>query len=306
MNETSRRQILRGMAGASMLPALSFLKPSTALGTLRTLGEKTDSTTHSQTLAVVFHGLFAFLFGNQGDSVEIIVPAVKGHQYWAGNFGQEDENKLRRGKSFQLLGVNPGNWSKNFDFPFLTNLSRPHHLGIHCKITIPWPDCLMFDRHIARPKTGEDFFESPPNLKPSQVPTIYAFLYYDTTIASRPELTGTCWKAPRIMGQHTKPIDANLHIRAEHCWGSNSSGRDSNPNGWDTFSNLFGLRGSDRLVLNKGCVDVDAAKGIGTTVLPSEDNFLADENQCGGHSEKIVNSPTNCASIGGCKPGMVC
>jgi hypothetical protein len=294
MKETSRRQILQGMAGASMLPTLSFLKTSATPQPFKIGGEKTEVITHSQTLAVVFHGLFAFLFGSQGDPIEILVPSVPGHRYWAGNFGQEDENQIGNGEMLQLDGVKAGNWKENFDFPFLGNLSTADPLKVHCQIMIPWPDCIMFDRQVS-PASDGSFFTSPSTLKPTQLPTIYGFMYYDTTITSRPELAGTAWKAPRTMGQPGSSVNANLHIRAEHCGVGNA-------NGWDVFNRLFGLTGTDSVVLNPNCTLVGGANGMLPTVPPGEDDFLAQEPQCGGHkdhSDKKRNSPTNCASIGG-------
>lgn len=309
MKESSRRQILHGMAGVSLLPALNFLNAPTA-PEFRRVPREVATTAQSQTLAVVFHGLFAFLFGLQGDPIEIVVPVVGGHKYWAGNFGQEDENELQRGGSFCLTGVNPGKWPKNFDFPFLTNLSSPDSSNMHCKITIPWPDCLMFDRQVY-PITGENFFTSPPNLNPAQLPAIYGFLYYDTTIASRPELTGTLWKGPRTMGQPQETVSANLHIRAEHCGNGTASGS-AKVSGWTTFNELFGLTGANQLALNSKYGKVGPCKGIGTTVPASETKFLAEEYECNSHGkgdpnlDQQENSATNCASIGGCKPGVSC
>jgi hypothetical protein len=297
MQESSRRQILRGMAAVSVLPALSLLKTSTVRepGGVPT---KADTPAPSQTLAVVFHGLFAFLFGNEGDEIQVVVPVVDDHKYWAGNHGQEDRHKLRSGKNYRLSGVGRGKWSKKFDFPFLPNILALDPSTIYCQISIPWPDCLMFDRQAKR-SNGEDFFKAPSNLKPAQLPTIYAFLYNDTTIVCRPELKGTLWKAPRTMGQPGKTINANLHIRAEHCKGTNMA------NGWDTFSDLFKLKGDDRLVLNRD-FEVSGANGIGKTVPADQDDFLTEEKKCKVQGMVIQNSAVNCASIGGCKPGMVC
>jgi hypothetical protein len=52
---------------------------------------------------------------------------------------------------------------------------------------------------------------------------------------------------------------------------------------------------------------------IGTTIPPAEANFLSEEDQCAKAADKmhsgsqkegktLFNSPTNCASIGGCRP----
>lgn len=297
MKESSRRHILRSMAAVSVLPALSLLKTSTVRepGGVPT---KADTPAPSQTLAVVFHGLFAFLFGNEGDAIQIVAP-IADHKYWAGNHLQEDRHKLRCGKSYQLAGVGRGKWSKNFDFPFLTHPLVLDQSKIYCQISIPWPDCLMFDRQIIR-ASGEDFFKSPAGLKPAQLPAIYGFMYYDTTIVCRPELRGTSWKAPRTMGQPGKTINANLHIRAEHCKGANME------NGWDIFSDLFELKGNDRLKLTRDDFVVADANGMGKTVPGEQDDFLAYEKKCLGQAHLPENSAVNCASIGGCKPGMVC
>jgi len=296
MKMPSRRELLRGAIGASVLPAMSAL-PSGFLSGPKAI---CPGTTPAQTLAVVFHGLFVFAFGAPGDAIDVIVPRVHGHKYWAGNFGQEDENRLQDGDCLELIGMQPGCWTPKFDFPYLNNVAGLDNSKVYCRVILPWPDALMFDR-LVDPAPSGSFFSQPSNLSATQqLPTIYAFMYYDGTILSRPALVGTLWRAPRRMGQKAVSVNANLHIRAEHCGSTNE-------NGWDKFSDLFGFANSQRIMLNPNCVKTGSAKGIGTTVPAGEDDFLADDPLCASSTNelKILNSPVNCASIGIGKPGGI-
>jgi len=288
----NRRQLIRAAVGASAAP---MLVPLLAAASERELGLAPQVT--GETLVVVFHGLFAFLFGAKGDDVSVIIPKVTGHVYWAGDFGHEDQNVMPAKKNLKLAGINAGSWTPDFKFPYLDRVLNVATLSLqYATLTLPWPDDLVLDRTVPT-KTGKDFFSQPSKLKPTVFPTIYSFVYKDASIVSRPALSGTNWKAPRSWGQAGGVKQAVLHIRAEHC------GVAPMNNGWDTFNNLFGFSGIDRIALSPDYQYgiPDPANGISGIVPPNEDDFLVDEAGCRPRGEIAVSAPINCAGVGGKK-----
>lgn len=284
----NRRKLFHAAIGASAAPLLIPLWSAEAQSK-----QPQRKRAPGQTLVVVFHGLFAFLFGAKGQNVSVAIPNVPGHVYWAGDFGHEDQNTISSGKTLKLSGVNPGGWNPIYDFPYVP-LPVKDNSAIYANLTLPWPDDLIFDRNIP-PQNGKDFFSQPSSLKPKRFPMIYSFAYYDSSITSRPVLGGTSWKAPRSWGKPGGATQAVLHVRAEHCGTSTT-------NGWDVFNTLFGLSGSDRIVLNDGDYGnskPDPASGISGVVSPDEDDFLTEEPGCKRAGVDSVSRPVNCASIGG-------
>jgi hypothetical protein len=293
----NRRQLIHTAVGATAAPLLApFLDSKTGAAI-----PDGSPDPHSLALAVVFHGLFAFLFGDQGQDISVVIPEVSGHVYWAGDFGSEDQNPLAKARPLQVTGVSAGNWKPFFDFPYLP-LTVKNPSVVYTTLTLPWPDSLVLDR-LVPPQLNKDFFIQPPGLKPMKFPTIYSFLYYDSSITKRPALSGTSWQAPRTWGQAGGATHAAVHIRAEHCQMTMTSG-------WDVFNALFGLTGaSQKIVFNDGDYGKSIpgpANGVTGVVSPSEDDFLTEEPGCTPPVPKpgtvyLLSTPVNCASIGGKK-----
>jgi hypothetical protein len=288
----NRRQLIRAALGASAAP---MLVPLLGAASRPEFGPMPQAT--SRTLVVVLHGLFAFLFGAKGDGISVVVPKVAGHVYWAGDFGHEDLNVMPAKKNLTLGGVKAGSWTPNFNFPYLDRTLKVATTSLqYTSLTLPWPDDLVLDRLVPS-QPGKDFFSQPSDLKPTVFPTIYSFVYRDGSIASRPGLNGTNWKAPRSWGQSGGVNQAVLHVRAEHC------GVVPMNNGWDTFNDLFGLTGNGRIVLSPDYQYgiPGPANGVSGVVAPDEDDFLIDEAGCKPSGEFARSAPINCAGLGGKK-----
>jgi hypothetical protein len=200
--------------------------------------------------------------------------------------------------NLKLNGVSGGNWTAAFSFPYLDQpLTVKNTSLLYTTMTLPWPDGLILDRKIP-PQSGKSFFLQPSSFTPSEFPLIYSFVYQNGSITSRPTLAGTSWKAPRSWGQPGGANQAVLHVRAEHC------GALPMTNGWDTFNDLFGIAGTNRIVLNTGDYggSIPApASGIPGVVAPAEDDFLIEEPGCKPVGMVIQSAPTNCAGVGGKK-----
>jgi hypothetical protein len=286
----NRRQLLRTAIGASAVPLVYPILATTELAVART------PPATGQTVVVVFHGLFAFLFGAKGDDVLVVVPTVSGHVYWAGDFGYEDQNPMLQNKPLKLGGVKAGSWTPAFNFPYLNQPLVADSSKCHTTLTIPWPDDLVSDRKVS-PISSQDFFSQPAGLKPKELPTIFSFVYRDNSIVSRPALVGTNWMAPRSWGQPGGVNQAILHVRAEHC------GTPAMNNGWDTFNTLFGLSNYSKIVLNPKyqTSPIGPASGISGVVSPNQDDYLLEEPSCQPTGMVVENTPVNCASLGGGK-----
>jgi hypothetical protein len=286
----NRRQLLRTAIGATavplMCPILATTEPAIA-GFPPAPG---------QALVLVFHGLFAFLFGAKGNDILVVVPSVSGHVYWAGDFGHEDQNPMPPNKPLKLSGIKAGNWTPLFNFPYLNQPLVADSSKSYTTLTIPWPDDLVLDRKVT-PISNQDFFSQPAGLKPTELPTIFSFVYRDSTIVSRPGLVGTNWMAPRSWGQPGGVNQAVLHVRAEHC------GKPAMNNGWDTFNTLFGLSNTSKIMLNPNYQSspIGSATGISGLVAPDQDDYLLEEPGCKPTGMATENTPVNCASLGGGK-----
>lgn len=304
----SRREVLQTMAAASIFPAMSPLADRSLFADPREPADQCATNPYyvQQCLAVVFHGFFAFLFGLQ--QIEIWVPAMTNHVYWAGNLGQEDENVLQPGSVYSLFGVESSTgWTppmtggkpdlSMLTFPFVA--ARAMDKGVFCKLTIPWPDDIFVDRLFQ----GTTLTESGGYLKGNPTPSaVYAFIYKDSSILERPVLSGTNWRGCRSMGGPNGSGQINLHVRAEEA----NSGLTGD--GVRILNDIFGTN----LVLNPGstCVPNPAA-GCSNIITKVEENSLLEEKQIaacspGGNGARVkapaVDSPSNCASIGGCPP----
>lgn len=300
MKAPSRRHMLRSIAAVPFVSMFDVLNAKAVFGSIVTPPPPCSLT--PPTLAVVFHGLFIFVFDAKHKTVDAVAPIVPGHVYWAGDYGQEDLNNLNQGVTYSLIGVQPGCWNGPFDFPYLPSISLDEST-VHNRVLIPWPDFILFDREIAQ---TAPFFTQPSTLVPRRLPLIYAFVYSGQSISSRPELSGTMWQAPRTVIPGGAGI-ASLHVRAEHLVPNMLS------NGWDVFNNVLSLTGTDQVVLNSTYQATTApAQGIisgsQTLVDKSEDTFLSEEHV--SHMAYMVNTAANCAAIGGggCTPvpGRTC
>lgn len=90
MDQITRRNLLKGLAAAPLLSALSPVENAIA----KTSQPAVD-------LCLWFHGLFAFVVKH--DYIAVITPKVEDHQYLAGLWKQEQ--KMREGEWYRLSGV---------------------------------------------------------------------------------------------------------------------------------------------------------------------------------------------------------
>jgi hypothetical protein len=90
MDQITRRNLLKGLAAAPLISALSPLETAV-----------TQAKQPTPELCLWFHGLFAFVVKH--DYIAVITPKVEEHQYLAGLWKQEQ--KLKEGEWYRLSGV---------------------------------------------------------------------------------------------------------------------------------------------------------------------------------------------------------
>jgi hypothetical protein len=147
MNQITRRNLLKGLAAAPLVSALSPL-------------ENVVSQTRRPTpeLCLWFHGLFAFVVKN--DYIAVLTPKVEDHQFLAGLWKQEQ--KLKEGEWYRLSGVSdtarPNPWpavSKE-RMLFLSGVKGINMADSYCLIRLPFPRQIIPLRYAKATFTGDD------------------------------------------------------------------------------------------------------------------------------------------------------
>ena len=165
MNQLTRRSLLKGLAAAPLISALSPLE--------QTLAQTRRPTTE---LCLWFHGLFAFVI--MQDYIAVVTPKVEDHQFLAGLWKQEQ--KLREGEWYRLSGVSDA--ARPNQMPVITNdqfLSFTGGRAVNiaesfCLIRLPFPKQIIPLRFTGAQFSGG---HAPKANTSSRFPTVQVLRY---------------------------------------------------------------------------------------------------------------------------------
>jgi hypothetical protein len=147
MNQFTRRNLLKSLAAAPLISALSPLENVVA---------KTSQPTPE--LCLWFHGLFAFVIKN--DYIAVLTPKVEDHKFLAGLWKQEQ--KLREGEWYRLSGVSeagrPNPWPvvPKERMLYLSDVKAINMADSYCLIRLPFPRQIIPLRYAKARFTGDD------------------------------------------------------------------------------------------------------------------------------------------------------
>ena len=165
MDQITRRNLLKGLAAAPLVSALSPL-------------ENAVSQTRRSTpdLCLWFHGLFAFVV--KKDYIAVITPKVEDHEYLAGLWKQEQ--KLREGEWYRLSGVSDA--SRPNPFPavpkermlVLSGVKGINMADSYCLMRLPFPKQIIPLRFAKATFTG---LQAPQQSISPTFPTVQIMRY---------------------------------------------------------------------------------------------------------------------------------
>ena len=147
MNEMSRRSLLKGLAAAPVVSALSPLDHVLA-----------QSRTPTTELCLWFHGLFAFVIMN--DYIAVVTPKVGEHVYLAGLWKQEQP--MRAGEWYRLSGVSDAAHPNRLPATgmdkmlLLTGVNAFNIAESFCLIRLPFPTQMIPMRYARASFSGRD------------------------------------------------------------------------------------------------------------------------------------------------------
>lgn len=165
MNKITRRNLLKSVAAA---PLVSALTP------LRQASSQTRQPTAD--LCLWFHGLFAFVIKN--DYIAVLTPKVADHEYLAGLWKQEQ--KLRQGEWYRLSGVSdparPNPWPapKKEQVLFLSGAKAINMANSFCLIRLPFPRQIIPLRYVDAKFSGDN---APKESNSPTFPTVQIMRY---------------------------------------------------------------------------------------------------------------------------------
>jgi hypothetical protein len=161
----------------------------------------------SETLNVIFHGLWAYVFHATG--IRALTPSIDEHVLKAGTYGTE--LRLKEGKTYVLEGVNPAAQAPAIDATsnvVLTGLTRVDLTKLFCSIDLPFPDQMIPFRFLNNPV----FNGSTANLlQATKVPDVQVLTYRFDDVKKLTLGRNLSWE-PYFQAQ-TRTV--NLHIFAQ-------------------------------------------------------------------------------------------
>ncbi len=198
MNQITRRSLLKGVAAAPLVSALSPLERAIA-----------QSNTPTTDLCLWFHGLFAFVIMN--DYIAVVTPKVQDHVYLAGLWKQEEQ--LREGEWYRLSGVSdvtrPGRLPA-MPMDKMLLLSGVNAFNIaqsFCLIRLPFPAQMIPMRYARASFSGRDAVKTASI---SSFPTVQVMRYHVVDYANLRLEPFKPW-----MTQKKPPSIINFHVFAE-------------------------------------------------------------------------------------------
>lgn len=103
-----------------------------------------------KTLNVIFHGLWAYVFGGTG--IRALTPSIDEHVFKAGSYGTE--LRLKENKTYVLEGVHAAAQAPDIDQTsnvVLTGITRVDPSHMFCAIDLPFPDQMIPFRFLNNP-----------------------------------------------------------------------------------------------------------------------------------------------------------
>jgi hypothetical protein len=164
MNQITRRSLLKSLAAASLVSALSPVEEASA------------QTRKTPDLCLWFHGLFAFVIMH--DHIAVLTPKVPDHEYLAGLWKQEQ--KLREGEWYRLSGVsdvarpNPLPAVPKEQMLFLSGVKAVNMTKSFCLFRLPFPRQIIPLRYARAKFSGDD---APKQNTSSTFPTVQIMRY---------------------------------------------------------------------------------------------------------------------------------
>jgi hypothetical protein len=198
MKQITRRNLLKGLAAAPLVSALSPLEQATA----QTQRPTTD-------LCLWFHGLFAFVIKH--DYIAVLTPKVRDHEYLAGLWKQEQ--KLRDGEWYRLSGASdparPNPWPAltKEQVPFLSGVKSINMADSYCLIRLPFPRQIIPLRYAKAKFSGDD---APKQSTSPTFPTVQLMRYRVVDYSNLRLEPFKAW-----VKQKRPPSIINFHIFAE-------------------------------------------------------------------------------------------
>ena len=198
MNQITRRDLLKSVAAAPLISALSPLENAVS----KTRQPTTD-------LCLWFHGLFAFVVKN--DYIAVITPKVEDHQYLAGLWKQEQ--KLREGEWYRLSGVSdaahPNPWPAvaKERMLFLSGVKAVNMADSYCLMRLPFPRQIIPLRYAKATFTG---LQAPKQSVSPTFPTVQVMRYRVVDYKNLRLEPFNAW-----VRQKRPPSIINFHIFAE-------------------------------------------------------------------------------------------
>ena len=165
MNSLTRRTLLKGLAAAPLISALSPLETA-----------KSQARQPATELCLWFHGLFAFVIKH--DYIAVITPKVADHEYLAGLWKQEQ--RMRDGEWYRLSGVsdaarpNPLPPMAKEQMLFLSGMKAINMADSFCLIRLPFPRQIIPLRYAKAKLSGE---HAPKQSTSLTFPTVQIMRY---------------------------------------------------------------------------------------------------------------------------------
>jgi len=208
MNQITRRNLLKSLAAAPLVSALSPLEQAIA----QTRRPATD-------LCLWFHGLFAFVIKH--DYIAVLTPKVEDHEYLAGLWKQEQ--KLREGDWYRLSGVSdparPNPWPPltKEKVLFLPSVKAIHMADSYCLIRLPFPRQIIPLRYASAKFSGDD---APKQSTSPTFPTVQLMRYRVVDYSNLRLEPFKAWvrqkRPPSIIHYHIF-AEPNHMVRPEHA-----------------------------------------------------------------------------------------
>lgn len=208
MNQITRRSLLKSLAAAPLVSALSPLEnviPQTQRPT-------TD-------LCLWFHGLFAFVIMH--DYIAVLTPKVGEHEYLAGLWQQEQ--KLRDGEWYRLSGVSDAAHPNKLpaltkeQVLFLSGVKAVNMAESFCLIRLPFPRQIIPLRYTKVKLSGD---HAPKQNTSSTFPTVQIMRYrvvdYNNLRLEPFKAWVTQKRPPSIINFHIF-AEPNLLVEPEHA-----------------------------------------------------------------------------------------
>ena len=198
MNQITRRNLLKSLAAAPLVSALSPLENAVS----QTRRPTTD-------LCLWFHGLFAFVV--KKDYIAVITPKVDDHEYLAGLWKQEQ--KLREGEWYRLSGVSdaarPNPWPAvpKERMLVISGAKSINMADSYCLMRLPFPKQIIPLRYAKATFTG---LQAPQQSVSPTFPTVQIMRYRVVDYSNLRLEPFKAW-----VKQKRPPSIINFHIFAE-------------------------------------------------------------------------------------------